>query len=58
MAQMTEQQMLERAARSPEGQLLMKHLMHEAEGALHNQDPLVFKGYMSAVFVIKTLAEK
>lgn len=58
MAEMTRQQMLQRAARSPEGKMLLEHLMQQAQGMLYNQDPLVFKGYMAATFVIKELSEK
>lgn len=38
--------------------MLLEHLMTQAQAALNNQDSLVFKGYMMATFVLKTLAEK
>ena len=49
---------LKLAARSPEGKTLLAHLLTQAQTAFSSQDPLVFKGYMAAVFELKDLIEK
>ena len=58
MATTLEKLNLQRAARSPEGQLLIQHLMLKAQEAIVNQNELVFKGIMMAVFALKQLADK
>ena len=49
---------LQRAAKSPEGQILIQHLMEKAQEAIVNQNELVFKGMMIAIFNLKQLADK
>lgn len=49
---------LARAARSPEAKLLMEHLMEQGKAVLFNQDPLIYKGWMLAYYVLKDLQEK
>ena len=58
MATTLEKLNLQRAARSPEGQLLIQHLMAKAQEAIVNQNELVFKGMMMAIFTLKQLADK